>query len=205
MKTRQVSVLATLAMFASCASAFAMQPAQAKAGLEYGGEIGAGIGHGTKFAGAADVDYGFRTNFLQSPYTEGVVDFLSTARNIGPFSLRENLLTVGVRQPLPLGGTTPISIEGGLSNLGLSDGGSTNDTSGFIGGRATFAQGGTVGITAMGRYHFEDGGFYQVGAGLTGPLGHGSGAYYQADYYHIGGTGGANTDTIMVGVRFSGK
>ena len=204
---QKVGLFAALGLIASCGAAMAMAPAQAKPGYEAGGELGVSLTSGTKIAGAADLDYGIKTNLLQSTYSDLFVDFLSVGRNVGPFNLRGNLLTAGIRQPLPVGGTTPISVEGGLSylNTSVDGGGSSSNTSGFIGGRATFAQSGQIGLNVMGRYHFESGGFYQVGAGIFGPFGKGTGTFYQIDYYHIGGTGGANTDTILVGLRFGGK
>jgi hypothetical protein len=197
-------ILAVGVALASCAPALAMQPAEAKPGYQAGGEIGLNFNNGSTIAGAADLNYGLKTNLLQSTYTAGVIDFLSTGRKVGGDTLRFNLLTVGIRQPLPLAGSTPISIEGGLSHLDVSGAGSTSKTSGFVGGRATLSQGSSVSVIGMGRYHFEGNGFWQAGGGIVGPLGHSSGLTYQVDYYHTGGQAGINTDTLLFGIRISG-
>jgi hypothetical protein len=193
----------------ACGAAMAMQPAATKPGYEAGAGLGATFTQGTRIAGEADVDAGFKTNIMGQAYTDGVIDFLSVGRAVnvpgGPVDIRASILTAGVRQPLDISGSIPIAVEGGLSYLNVTNGGGSS-TSGFIGGRATWAQGSAVGITGMFRYHFESGGFWQAGAGLSGPLGKGTGLYYQADYYHTGGGGlGSETDTILVGARISGN
>jgi hypothetical protein len=205
-KLSLTAVLAVSAALASSAAAFAMQPASVGEGYSAGAEIGASVSNGTQVAAAGDFTYGIRTNLLRTAYTGLVADVLTTARNVGGVgSVRETLWSVGARQVLPTGGTVPIAVEGGFSNFSLSKGGGST-SGGFVGGRATFGQGGATAplISAMFRWHFQGGGFYQAGAGVAAPIGKGSGLYYQADYYHLGSTGGLDSDTVLIGVRFTG-
>src|SRR5437588_859181 len=100
----------------------------------------------------------------------------------GAFSTQPAQTKAGVEA----GGGVPVSLEGGFSFQDVRGGGAESRLgSGFIGARATWAQGATVGITGMFRYHFENSGFYQAGAGVFGPIGKGTGLYYQLDYYRL--------------------
>ena len=190
MKRIMVLKVAALASAAVCVGlpAFAMPIASGDPGYQAGAELGANLDNGVRFAGAADFNTGLKTNFAGIKYTTLFADFLS-----GGGDWSANLWTVGLRQQLPLGGAVPIAVEGGLSYL--------NNAGGFVGSRATFFQSGKSAISGMVRYHFEDGGFWQLGAGYTAPVGKSTGLFYQADYYHLTGL---NSDTIMLGVRWSG-
>lgn len=225
MKVRKAMLFTLMSAGASVAlagSAFAMAPAQTKAGLEVGGEAGFGLSNGNKYALAGDLDYGIKTGWLGSPYTAGVIDVLNVGRtesfSAGGLSFsgegRATLVGLGVRQPLNVTGDVPVAFEGGVDFLSAngSAGGisrSTSSTGGFLGARATWAQHGSIGLTGMARYHFVSGGIYQFGLGLTGPINKGTGLFYQVDYYHTGGAQysgmSSMTDTILVGVRFTAK
>ena len=186
---------------ATCVPALAMQPAGTQGGYQVGAEIGANLTDTLRFGAAADVNVGFKTNWFGQAHTDAVADVLTTSK----YDTNQWIATAGIRQPLPISGSIPISVEGGLSYVYFSNGSSASTAGPFLGARATFGQSGAMGITAMGRYHFENGGFYQLGAGVAGPLMHGTGLYYQADYYRLGGSGILQSDVIMAGVRWSGR
>ena len=225
MNRRHVGTVVTMGMLlASCGAAAAMQPAGTQGGFQAGAEVGGNVAGRLRFGAGADVDLGFHTNLLGQGYTDGVVDVLTTGKfdtdqwavRVGgrqaiPLSGSMNfethmwVVTAGIRQPLPISRSIPISVEGGLSYLHVSDGATVSATGPFLGARATFGKGSTRGLTAMARYHFENGGFYQLGGGISGPVPRRKGLSYQVDIYHLGGPGIPQSDVIMFGIRWGGK
>ncbi|HET6382489.1 MAG TPA: hypothetical protein VFJ58_03780 [Armatimonadota bacterium] len=210
--------LSVSAVLAAAIPAGAMPPAQTAAGYQTGVSLGVSFDRGTKLAGAGDIGIGIRTDLLNRPYTEIVADALSvgTVQDVPPtgnVDLRGTIITLGVRQPVPIPGPVPFSLEGGLSYLDSRASGSfgtitNNPVGGFFGARASLAHLSAMAFNGMVRYHTESGGFYQVGAGFSGPL-PGFDLNYEIDYYHTGGGDflGFNnqSDTILAGARFSGN
>ncbi|MDQ2732337.1 MAG: hypothetical protein M3Y56_11805 [Armatimonadota bacterium] len=208
MVLRKVGLLAALSVSATLmagAAAFAMPGAATGPGYTAGAEIGAAVSHGVTFAAAGDINYGLNLKLLNQPYTDVFADVLYTGRKFGGTTVNTTAIGVGLRQPIPIGGSIPISVEGGFTNISVNQGFGSS-SSGFIGGRASFAQTSSGQITVMGRYMFTSPSAYQLGVGYSGVVGKGSGLTYQADYYHLGFNGGVglDSDSILVGVRFSG-
>lgn len=208
MALRKIGLLTVLSVSATLmagAAAFAMPGAATGPGFTAGAELGASVSHGTTFAAAGDINYGLNLKLLNQPYTDVFADVLYAGRKFGGTTINTTALGVGVRQPIPIGGSIPISIEGGFSNISVNQG-LGSSSGGFIGARASLAQSSNGQFTVMGRYMFLSSSAYQLGVGYTGKVGKGSGLTYQADYYHLGftGGGGLDSDSLLVGVRFSG-
>lgn len=207
MKLLRTGVLAAVtaaALFASCGSAFAMQPATPKTGLAAGVSVGYDFG---KFPGAfgatGDIEYGLTSNLLKShPVTAIVLD------DLGVFGsgYKINLATLGVLQPVADFSQGTVGVEAGFARTYtyVRGFGNATNSGGMIGGRATFLQATDMAINVMTRYYFggDLGSFWQIGAGVTKDM---SGTKVSLDYYRIHPTGAGAVDDnfIGVGARFN--